>query len=323
MATNICGCSKLDGVFYPCPLHQQIEMTEIDKVRAELERWKSACGEYYQAKEKLADDLKAANLQNGVLLTYIERVRKNVSSDNICDCHGRIGEPHKKDCLLIALYALDGCICGVKFGGIHLDDCPGKKVESLGAGLTDESQREANKLKAEVDRWVERSQVAEDKAHESNRLNERLQNTLEYIRDNEADGTPARRAAENALGGAIKRSCTCLCHSVNSNSGGCSACRKHETVFIEKRKCECVWLDGGPLGEYRDRRVACAVHDKRDSALSKSQEKRIEAQKRVVRPQICDMQSPAGDCYCTMPEGHAGDHHSVGLMWDEQWKASQ
>lgn len=31
----------------------------------------------------------------------------------------------------------------------------------------------------------------------------------------------------------------------------------------EKRKCECVWLDGGPLGDYRDRRVQCSIHDKK------------------------------------------------------------
>lgn len=30
----------------------------------------------------------------------------------------------------------------------------------------------------------------------------------------------------------------------------------------EKRKCECVWLDGGIVGEYRDPKAPCAVHDK-------------------------------------------------------------
>lgn len=32
--------------------------------------------------------------------------------------------------------------------------------------------------------------------------------------------------------------------------------------FVDKRKCECVWLDGGIVGEYRDPKVPCAVHDK-------------------------------------------------------------
>lgn len=30
-----------------------------------------------------------------------------------------------------------------------------------------------------------------------------------------------------------------------------------------KRKCECVWLDGGAVGEYRDHKAPCAIHDKR------------------------------------------------------------
>lgn len=36
----------------------------------------------------------------------------------------------------------------------------------------------------------------------------------------------------------------------------------------EKRKCECVWLDGGVVGEYRDPAKKCPVHDKRDHAMS-------------------------------------------------------
>lgn len=122
-----------------------------------------------KAQEK---EIATFKLQNGVLLTYIERLRKNVSSDNICDCHGKVGEPHKADCLLIALYALEDCTC--KFNGFHMEGCPGKKVESLGAGLADRSQDEANKLKVEIDKWVQRSRVAEDRLYESNRLNQRL-----------------------------------------------------------------------------------------------------------------------------------------------------
>lgn len=47
-----------------------------------------------------------------------------------------------------------------------------------------------------------------------------------------------------------KPKCDCLCHSVNANSGGCSACGKHETTYIEKRQvllpdgsCACRMVD--------------------------------------------------------------------------------
>lgn len=50
----------------------------------------------------------------------------------------------------------------------------------------------------------------------------------------------------------------------------CSACGLYvkndpafNKKFVEKRKCECVWLDGGIVGEYRDPKVPCPVHDKR------------------------------------------------------------
>jgi len=32
-------------------------------------------------------------------------------------------------------------------------------------------------------------------------------------------------------------------------------------AVLEKQKCECVWLDGGIVGEYRDPAVKCLVHD--------------------------------------------------------------
>lgn len=49
-------------------------------------------------------------------------------------------------------------------------------------------------------------------------------------------------------------------------------------------------------------------------------EEMFPSQKRVEPSLICDMQSRAGDCYCTLPEGHEGDHRSVGPTWDAQWQ---
>lgn len=34
-----------------------------------------------------------------------------------------------------------------------------------------------------------------------------------------------------------------------------------DILLTKKPKCECVWLDGGIVGEYRDPKVHCPVHD--------------------------------------------------------------
>lgn len=46
-------------------------------------------------------------LQNDDLRQIILRARWTVSMDNLCDCHGRYGEPHAKECLVFAISQFD------------------------------------------------------------------------------------------------------------------------------------------------------------------------------------------------------------------------
>lgn len=60
------------------------------------------------------------------------------------------------------------------------------------------------------------------------------------------------------------KSCGSCCEdSWETCEGGRAALAALEKANPEKGKCECVWLDGGPVGDYRDRRVPCSVHDKK------------------------------------------------------------
>lgn len=113
-------------------------------------------------------------------------------------------------------------------------------------------QSEVDKLKLQLAEEKKLSQGYYDEAakgwlkfRDAERLNGELRDALETV-DNILDdhGYPKGSSVRNVIEDTLKETQT------------------------EKRKCECVWLDGGVVGEYRDPAKKCPVHDKRDHAMS-------------------------------------------------------
>lgn len=128
---GVCGSDLMSGMFHTCKPSWDEENATI---RAELERWKSACAEYYQAKEKLTDELKAMNLQNGALREALESAFQYEC--NLDECASTCGNPEWHSEAREALSKIEkrnavdpletcGALCHLPFGGECTRKCCG------------------------------------------------------------------------------------------------------------------------------------------------------------------------------------------------------